>query len=132
MYISSSLLLCCFMSTVNSYGHVGSGRSVNLTALFLGMLRLPERLTNTKCTGTDNCLSSVKRRRKERKLPDWVLNSGPLSFESNAQPIALRRPAARISVSIKPYIVLKKTNLGNLTIKFYAMIGLTVMFTIFV
>ena len=42
------LLDCCFSSTVTS--KVMSGRSVNLTTLFLGRLRPPKRLTITSCT----------------------------------------------------------------------------------
>ena len=42
------LLLCCFTSTVTS--KVMSRRSVNITTLFLGRLRLPKRLTSTSCT----------------------------------------------------------------------------------
>ena len=40
------MLCCCFTSTVN----IMSGRSVNLTTLFLGRLRPPKRLTSTLCT----------------------------------------------------------------------------------
>ena len=42
------LLLCCFTSKVMS--KVMSGRSINLTTLFLGRLRPPKRLTSTSHT----------------------------------------------------------------------------------
>ena len=50
-----------------------SGRSVNLTTLFLGRLSM---------------------------LPDRVSNPGPLTYESGAQPIALRGPAQPSVISI--------------------------------
>ena len=69
-----------------------SGRSVNLTTLFLGRLRPPKRLTSTSCIYflpvTDNC-----GRRNESMLPDRVSYLGPLTYESGALPIALRGPA---------------------------------------
>ena len=48
MTIRFLLLYCCFTSTVTS--KVMSGRSVNLTTLFLGRLRPPKRLISTSCT----------------------------------------------------------------------------------
>ena len=41
-----SLLFCCFTSTVNSYGHVGTVS--NQIIRFLGRLRPPNRLTSIK------------------------------------------------------------------------------------
>ena len=73
-----------------------SGRSVNLTTLFLGRLRPPKRLTSTSCTlspVTDNCPSLKSGRRNESMLPDQVSNPGPLTYESGALPIVLRGPA---------------------------------------
>ena len=33
-------------------------------------------------------------------LPDWVSNPGPLTYESDALPIALRGPAGRLKVKL--------------------------------
>ena len=79
--------------------HVMSGLSVNLTTLFLDRLRPPKRLTSTVfflytlSPVTDNCPSSVSRRRKESIWPDRVSSPGPLALESDLQPTALRVPA---------------------------------------
>ena len=54
---------------------VMSGRSVNLTTLFLGRLRPPKGLTST-----------ISGRRNESMWPDRVSNPGPLALESDALP----------------------------------------------
>ena len=46
----AGMLYCCFTSKVMRYGHITSGRSVNLATIFMGRLRPPKRLTSTKCT----------------------------------------------------------------------------------
>ena len=80
-----------------------SGRSVNLTTLFLGKLRPPKRLTSTSCTyntETDNCpFESAERKRKyknESMWPDRVSSPGPLTYKSGALPTALRGPVTGI------------------------------------
>ena len=76
---------------------VMSGRSVNLTTLFLGRLRPPKRLTSTSCTyfrqELTTALLEKSGRRNESMLPDRVSDPGPLTYESGALPIALRGPA---------------------------------------
>ena len=74
-----------------------SGRSVNLTTLFLGRLRHPKRLTITSCTYFRQLLTTalleISGRRNESMLPDRVSNPGLLTYESGALPITLRGPA---------------------------------------
>ena len=74
-----------------------SGRSVNLTTLFLGRLRPPKRFTqyfvHILSPVTDNCPSLISGRRNESMWPDRVSNPGPLIYESGALPTALRGPA---------------------------------------
>ena len=69
-----------------------SGRSVNLTTLFLGRLRPPKRLTKLSPI-TDNCPFSVSGRRNESSLPDRVSYPEPLALESDALPTAPCGPA---------------------------------------
>ena len=64
-----------------------SGRSVNLTTLFLGRLRPPRRFVHILLPVTDNCPSWKSGRRNESMLPDLVSNPGPLTYESGALPI---------------------------------------------
>ena len=45
-----------------------------------------------------NCLFSDTRKGNESMWPDMVLNSGPLSLESNAPPNALRGPAGKRNI----------------------------------
>ena len=63
-----------------------SGRSVNLSTLFLGRLR-PKRLTSTS-------FLNQRKERNESIWPDVVSNPGPLALESDALPTALRGPAS--------------------------------------
>ena len=56
------LLYCCFMSTLNGYGHVGT--SVNLTTLILGNLGPLKWLTNTFAR---NCQLPFLNQRKEKR-----------------------------------------------------------------
>ena len=76
-----------------------SGRSVNLTTLFLGrLIRPPKRSTSTSCTYLRQFLTTALLEKSEgetevccqtgyRTLP------GPLTYESATLPIALRGPA---------------------------------------
>ena len=73
------------------YVHCKQGRYVNLTALFLGMIRPPEWLTSTKGTEIDNCPSSVSGRRNERKLLDNV--TVVIGFDMEVQPLVTHNAA---------------------------------------
>ena len=69
---------------------------LNLTILFLSRLRLPERLTSTSYTYSRQLLTTAflnQRKEKRKYVADQVLNSGPLTLESDALPTALRGPA---------------------------------------
>ena len=78
---------------------VMSGRSVNLTTLFLGRLRPPKRLTSTSVhiflPVADNCPSWISRRKNKSLWPDWVSNPGPLALESDALLTALHGSALK-------------------------------------
>ena len=65
---------------------VRSGRSVNVTTLFLCMLRPPKQLTSTKV----HLLSPVtlfnqRKEKNESKWPDMVSNLGPLALKSDTE-----------------------------------------------
>ena len=59
-----------------------SGRSGNLTTLFLGRLIPPKQLTSTKCTYFLQTTILLESAEREIKVTDWVLNPGPVAFES--------------------------------------------------
>ena len=79
---------------------VMSGRSVNLTTLFLGRLRPPKRLTSTLCTCFRQLLTTAllesSGKRHESVWPDRVSNPGPLAHESDALLTGLRGPACTL------------------------------------
>ena len=73
-----------------------SGRSVNLTTLFLGRLRPPKRLTSTSCTYFRQSLTTALLEKAEGETKDVArpgIEPVPLTYESGALPIALRGPA---------------------------------------
>ena len=73
---------------------VMSGRSINLTTLFLGRLRPPKLLTSTKCTYFRQQLTPAQvSGRNERMWPGLVLNPEPLVLESDPLPTASDSPA---------------------------------------
>ena len=76
-----------------------SGRSVKLTALFLG--RLNQYFVHILSPVTDNCPSWISGRRNESMWPDRVSNPGPLTYESGALPTALRGPAFQMGFTLK-------------------------------
>ena len=67
-----------------------SGRSDNLTTLFLAWLRPPKQLTSTKCTYFHQLLTTAllesAERINESKWPNRVFNPGHLALESDALP----------------------------------------------
>ena len=77
---------------------VMSGRSVNLTTLFLGRLRPPKRLISAPCTYYRQSLTTDlhESAEGERKVcrRTRVSNLELLALELNALPTALRGPAA--------------------------------------
>ena len=80
-----------------------SGRSVNLTTLFLGRLRPPKRLTSTSCTNFRQLLTTALLESAERESSMWldkVSNPGPLTYESGVLPFALLGAATLIRRSI--------------------------------
>ena len=78
-----------------------SGRSVNLTTLFLGRLRPPKRLTSTSCTYFRQWLTTAFLESAEGETKVHVCgrtglsNPGPLALESDVLPIALRDSASK-------------------------------------
>ena len=71
-----------------------SGRSGNLTTLFLGRLRPHKRyFMHILSPVTDNQSSLISGRRNDSMWPDRVSNPGPLTNESGAPLTALRGPA---------------------------------------
>ena len=79
-----------------------SGRSVNLTTLFLGRLRPPKRFINTSCTYflTTALLESAE----GETWPDRVSNPGSLTFESDALPTALHGPSQLVLRNLDQFL----------------------------
>ena len=73
-----------------------SGRTVNLTTLFLGRLRSPKRLISISCTYFRQSVTTSR-----------VSNPGPLTYESGGLPTALRGPALFSESTGKGTYVLK-------------------------
>ena len=76
-----------------------SGRSVNLSTLFLGRLRPPKRLTSTSCTYFRQARPGIE--------------PGPLTYESGAPPTALCSPVLKVSFENQKFL-LKDRNLLSL------------------